>query len=136
MANLFELGRQLMDSSLEDIASTSAEYRKCGENTGVALAVTPLGGQRRSEDSENFVIEYHFTDFGIRMNTTVTPGDISFEEWLGRLPKYGDRLIYEGKIFVVGDDQGSPAFDWTSIYQTSIRLHSIYHGEVPAPEEP
>ena len=132
MTNLFELGRQLFDSSLEAVASASAEYRKCGEDTGVALVVTPLGGQRRSEDSDNFVIEYHFTDFAIRMNTVVTPGDTSFEAWLGRLPKYGDRLIYNNQIFVVGDDQGNPAFDWTSIYQTSIRLHAIYHGEVPS----
>ena len=132
MTNLFELGRQLFDSSLEAVASTTAEYRKCGSTEGVTISVTPLGGQRRSEDSDNFVIEYHFTDFAIRMNTIVTPGDISFEAWLGRLPKYGDRLIYNNQIFIVGDDQGNPAFDWTSIYQTSVRLHAIYHGEMPS----
>ncbi len=129
MTNLFELSRQLMDSTLESIGSVSAEYRKCGENTGVAILVTPLGGQRRSEESDNFVIEYHFTDFAVRMATMVTPGDISFTDWLGRMPKYGDALIYDGKKYIVGDDRGNPAYDWTSIYQTSIRLHAIYHGE-------
>jgi len=134
MTNLFELGRQLYDASLESLASATAEYRKCGEDTGVALLVTPLGGQRRSEDGENFSLEYDFTDFAIRMDTPVSPatGDTTFELWLGRDPLYGDRIHFANDIYIVGDDQGNPAFDWTSIYKTSIRIHSVYHGEVPS----
>ena len=111
MTNLFELGRQLMDSSMETLGSVTAEYRKCGEDTGVTLLVTPLGGQRRSEDGDHFSLEYDFTDFAIRMNTPVTPGDTTFELWLAREPMYGDHLHYNGDIFVIGDDQGNPAFD-------------------------
>lgn len=132
MSDLFALGRQLYDSALESLASVSLEYRRCGEDTGVALLATPLGGQRRSEDGENFSVEYDFTDFAFRVDTLVTPGDTAFSTWLARDPLYGDRILYNGGIYVVGDDSGNPAFDWTSIYKTSMRVHSIYHGEVPA----
>jgi len=130
MSDLFAEGRTLYDAALESVASVTIEYRKCGEATGVTLLVTPLGNQRRSEDGENFSLEYEFTDFAIRMNTTVTPGDTTFALWLIRDPLYGDRIHYNGDIYVVGDDSGNPAYDWTSIYKTSIRIHSVYHGEV------
>ena len=130
MTDLMDLGRTLLDSTMESCRSVSAEFIKCGEVSGVMINVSPLGAQRRSDTGDHFVVDYEVQDFAIRLNTPVDPGGEEFQEWLERDVELGDRIILDGVIYRAGDDRGNPPFDFTSSKRTSIRIHSVMIGEV------
>lgn len=132
MTDIFQIGRQFLDSLLDDNAIQPGVYIRYSEQTGVSLNLTPLSNANRTEDGEYFEQEYVVTDFGIRMDTIVTPGDISFSDWLADDPiRTGDIIQYNGGIFEVIPGESGVPFDWTSVYRTGVRVHTIYQGPTP-----
>lgn len=128
MADLNALRRQLMDNLQEDLNSGTVEYVKVGNSSGVTVSASFLGARRLTDDGEGYLMEFHFTDFAVRKAALVTPGDQPFFDWLGRKPKYGDLIRWDGREYRVGDDNGDTVFDWTDTYQTSMRIHTVYRG--------
>lgn len=130
MANIFRTGREYLDSVLDTHNVESAVFIRSGQQTGVTLNVSPLSIQRKNHSGDYSDEEYAVSDFGIRMDTNVTPGDVTFGEWLGSDPiVQGDVIVYQGGTFEVFAAGESLAWEWTSIYKTGVRIHTIYQGE-------